>query len=130
MAALAIPEEYDGAGFSLLESMIVLEEVGRSLAPSPLLSSLVTAEALLAGGTDEAKQRLLPRIAAGEVAAYVVPGEPSLFADQATVLVAATEDGSAWSSIRRRVRAKWLPSMDQTIRFAIARRERRRDPHR
>ena len=42
VAALAIPEEYDGAGFSLLESMIVLEEVGRSLAPSPLLSSLVT----------------------------------------------------------------------------------------
>ena len=50
VAALAIPEEYDGAGFSLLESMIVLEELGRSLAPSPLLSSLVTAEALLAGG--------------------------------------------------------------------------------
>ena len=73
--------------------MIVLEEVGRSLAPSPLLSSLVTAEALLAGGTDEAKERLLPRIATGEVAAYVVPGEPSLFADQATILVAATEDG-------------------------------------
>ena len=93
VAALAIPEEYDGAGFSLLESMIVLEEVGRSLAPSPLLSSLVTAEALLAGGTDEAKQRLLPRIAAGEVAAFAVPGEPSLFADQATVLVAATDDG-------------------------------------
>ena len=54
-AALAIPEEYDGAGFTLLESMIVLEEVGRSLAPCPLLSSLVTAEALMAGGTDEAK---------------------------------------------------------------------------
>ena len=117
VAALAIPEEYGGAGFSLLETMIVLEEVGRSLAPCPLLSSLVTAEALLAGGTDEAKQRLLPRIAAGEVAAYVVPGEPSLFADQATVLVAATEDGlveldPALSCV------KWLPSMDQTNHFA------------
>ena len=40
-AALAIPEEYDGAGFSLFEALIVLEEVGRSLAPSPLLSSLL-----------------------------------------------------------------------------------------
>src|SRR4051794_10113456 len=88
-AALAIPEQYDGAGFSLFESLIVLEELGRSLAPSPLLASLVTAEALLAGGTDEAKLRLLPRIAAGEVAAFVVPGEPALFADRATVLVAA-----------------------------------------
>jgi alkylation response protein AidB-like acyl-CoA dehydrogenase len=117
VAALAIPEGYDGAGFSLLESMIVLEEVGRSLAPSPLLSSLVTAEALLAGGTDEAKVRLLPRIAAGEVAAFAVPGKPSLFADQATVLVAATdEDLVELDPMSSEV--KWLPSMDQTIRLA------------
>ena len=117
VAALAIPEEYDGAGFSLLESMIVLEEVGRSLAPSPLLSSLVTAEALLAGGTDEAKERLLPRIAAGEVAAFAVPGEPTLFADQATLLVAATDDGLVELDPASSD-AKWLPSMDQTNRFA------------
>jgi alkylation response protein AidB-like acyl-CoA dehydrogenase len=115
--ALAVPEEYDGAGFSLLESMIVLEEVGRSLAPSPLLSSLVTAEALLAGGTEEAKRRLLPRIAAGEVAAYAVPGEPTLFADRATVLVAATDDGLVELDPASSD-ATWLPSMDQTIRFA------------
>jgi alkylation response protein AidB-like acyl-CoA dehydrogenase len=116
VAALAIPEEYDGAGFSLLESMIVLEEVGRSLAPSPLLSSLVTAEALLAGGTDEAKARLLPRIAAGEVAAFAVPGEPSLLADQATVLVAATDAGLVELDPSSSD-PKWLPSMDQTLRF-------------
>ncbi len=115
VAALAIPEDYDGAGFSLLESMIVLEEVGRSLAPSPLLSSLVAAEALLAGGTDEAKDRLLPRIAAGEVAAFAVPGQPSLFADQASVLVAATDNGLVELPDGS---AEWLPSMDQTIRLS------------
>jgi alkylation response protein AidB-like acyl-CoA dehydrogenase len=114
VAALAIPEAYDGAGFSLLESMIVLEEVGRSLAPSPLLSSLVTAQALLAGGTDEARQRLLPRIAAGEVASFAVPGEPALLADQAAVLVAATDDGLVELPAGS---AEWLPSMDQTIRL-------------
>jgi alkylation response protein AidB-like acyl-CoA dehydrogenase len=114
VAALAIPEEYDGAGFSLLESMIVLEELGRSLAPAPLLSSLVTAEALLAGGSDDAKQRLLPRIAAGEVAAFAVPGEPALFADQASVLVAATDDALVELP---RSSAAWAPSMDQTTRL-------------
>jgi alkylation response protein AidB-like acyl-CoA dehydrogenase len=114
VAALAIPEEYDGAGFTLLESMIALEEVGRSLAPSPLLSSLVTAEALLAGGTDDAKTRLLPRIAAGDVAAFAVPGEPTLFADQASVLVAGTDDGLVELPAGS---AEWLPSMDQTIRL-------------
>ena len=116
VAALAIPEDYDGAGFSLLESMIVLEEVGRSLAPSPLLSSLVAAEAVLAGGTDEAKDRLLPRIAAGEVAAFAVPGEPALFADQASILVAATDDGLVELDPASSDPV-WLPSMDQTIRL-------------
>ena len=111
-AALAVPEEYGGAGFSLLESMIVLEEVGRSLAPSPLLSSVVTAEALLAGGTDEAKERLLPRIAAGEVAAFGVPGEPSLFVDRATVLVVAAD-----ALLLAEGPGPWLPSMDQTVRL-------------
>jgi alkylation response protein AidB-like acyl-CoA dehydrogenase len=113
VAALAVPEEYGGAGFSLLEAMIVLEEVGRSLAPSPLLSSVVTAEALLAGGTDEAKEQLLPRIAAGEVAAFAVPGEPSLFADCAAVLLLA---GDALTEVPAGS-AQWLPSMDQTIRL-------------
>ncbi len=113
VAALAVPEEYGGAGFSLLESMIVLEEVGRSLAPSPLLSSVVTAEALLAGGTDEAKKALLPRIAAGEVAAFAVPGEPSLFADCAAVLLLAGDELTEVPAGS----AQWLPSMDQTIRL-------------
>jgi len=116
VAALAIPEDYDGAGFSLLESFIVLEEIGRSLAPSPLLASLVTSEALLAGADDEAKTRLLPQIAAGEVAAYVVPGEPSLFADQASVLVAVV-DGALVELDPASSDPVWLPSMDQTSRW-------------
>jgi alkylation response protein AidB-like acyl-CoA dehydrogenase len=116
VAALAIPEDHDGAGFSLLESFIVLEEVGRSLAPSPLLASLVTSEALLAGADDEARSRLLPRIAAGEVAAFVVPGEPALFADQASVLVAVV-DGTLVELDPSSSDPVWLPSMDQTSRL-------------
>lgn len=116
VAALGIPEEYDGAGFTLFESLIALEEVGRSLAPSPLLASLVAAEALLAGGDDDAKQRLLPRIAMGEVAALSIDDGPALFCDQATVLLAVVGDDlleldPASSD------PKWLPSMDQTNRF-------------
>ncbi|MBJ7356132.1 acyl-CoA dehydrogenase family protein [Nocardioides sp.] len=116
VAALAVPEDYDGAGFTLFESMVALEELGRSLAPSPLLASLVTAEALLAGGDEDAKQRLLPRIAAGEVAAIALDDGPALFADQATVLLAVRGDDlleldPASSD------PKWLPAMDQTNRF-------------
>ena len=115
VAALGIPEDYDGAGFSLFESLIVLEEIGRSLAPSPLLSSLVTAEALLAGGDDDAKRRLLPRIAAGEVAAVALdPGQPTLDVDHAAIVLAVVGDDLVEIA---HPETKWAESMDQTIRL-------------
>jgi alkylation response protein AidB-like acyl-CoA dehydrogenase len=67
VAALAVPERYDGAGFSVLESMLVMEELGRTLTPSPMLGSAVLAtQALLLSGDDDACTRLLPALAAGE----------------------------------------------------------------
>ncbi len=116
-AALAIPEGYDGAGSSLFESMVVLEELGRSLAPSPLLASLLAAEALLVAADEDVQQRLLPRIAAGEVATVSVEADPVLFGDQATVLLAVRGHDllelEGASSDRR-----WLPSMDPGSHFA------------
>ncbi|RSN72124.1 acyl-CoA dehydrogenase family protein [Actinomadura sp. WAC 06369] len=65
-AALAIPEEYGGAGFSLLETHVVLERLGYALTPSPLLGSAVLgAQAVLRSGDVGACARLLPGIAAG-----------------------------------------------------------------
>ncbi len=115
VAALGIPEEYDGAGFSLFEALVALEEVGRSLVPSPLLSSLVTSEALLAGADEDAKARLLPRIAMGEVAAFVDGDAPVLDGDLATIVVLAEDDGLFEVD---GAEATWTPSMDQTIRLA------------
>jgi alkylation response protein AidB-like acyl-CoA dehydrogenase len=115
VAALGIPEEYDGAGFSLFEALVALEEIGRSLAPSPLLSSLVTSEALLAGADDDAKARLLPRIAMGEVAAFVDGDAPVLDGDLATIVVLVEDDGLFEVD---GAEASWTPSMDQTIRLA------------
>ncbi|HYF71290.1 MAG TPA: acyl-CoA dehydrogenase family protein, partial [Nocardioides sp.] len=120
VAALGIPEEYGGAGFSLFESLVALEEVGRSLAPSPLLSSLVTSEALLAGADHDAKERLLPRLAAGEVGAFADGADATdvLDGDRADVLVLATEDGLFEVGDAERT---WTPSMDQAIRLATVR---------
>ena len=122
VAALGIPEDYDGAGFSLFESLVALEEVGRSLVPSPLLSSLVTSEALLAGADEEAKKRLLPRIAMGEVAAFAESADALnvLDGDLATVLVVATDDG-LFEVDPEACERTWTPSMDQTIRLASVR---------
>lgn len=115
VAALAVPEEYDGFGASLFETAVVLEELGRSLVPSPLLSSLVATEALLAGADDDAKQRLLPRIAAGEVVAFADGDGPVLDGDLAAVLLVATDEGLFEIA---EPRGTWVPTMDQTIRLA------------
>ncbi|MEV6643064.1 acyl-CoA dehydrogenase family protein [Amycolatopsis sp. NPDC051371] len=66
VAALAIPEHHGGAGAGLAEVCVVLEELGRTLTPAPMLGSAVLCgEALLRSGNAEACERLLPGIAAG-----------------------------------------------------------------
>ncbi|WP_183098178.1 acyl-CoA dehydrogenase family protein [Nocardioides pelophilus] len=115
VAALSIPEEYDGAGATFFETAVVLEELGRSLAPTPLLASVIAAEALLAGGSEEARERLLPRIAAGEVATIALTDGPVLDGDQATILLAV--DGDDLVEVTGAT-ATWAESMDQTIRLA------------
>jgi len=70
VASLAIPEEHGGAGFSLAETYVVLEELGRALTPSPLLASVVTSAALTTAKDYES----LGRIAEGTVATLAWSG--------------------------------------------------------
>jgi acyl-CoA dehydrogenase len=64
----AIPESYGGLGLGYLELCVVAEELGRVLAPVPFASTVyLFAEALLVAGSEEQKQRLLPKVAAGEL---------------------------------------------------------------
>jgi alkylation response protein AidB-like acyl-CoA dehydrogenase len=72
VAALAIPEEYDGFGASLAETAVVLEQLGENLAPAPLLASTLAAVDVLLHGTDDEKADLLPRLAAGEVVPFTL----------------------------------------------------------
>ncbi|WP_020495490.1 acyl-CoA dehydrogenase family protein [Sciscionella marina] len=70
VAALEIPEEYGGFGAGIAETQVVLEELGRVLAPGPMLGSVVLAgQALLASRDEAACARLLPDIASGEATA-------------------------------------------------------------
>ncbi|WP_280428088.1 acyl-CoA dehydrogenase family protein [Nocardia brasiliensis] len=66
VAALAVPEEYGGIGASLVESLLVVGELGRTLAGVPMLGSAVLgAQAVLLSGDAEACARLLPEVAEG-----------------------------------------------------------------
>jgi alkylation response protein AidB-like acyl-CoA dehydrogenase len=76
LQALAVPEEYGGAGFSFVELLIVLEEMGRVLLCAPYLATAVLAsQTLLLAGDPAAASRYLPGIAAGEIIATLAMTE-------------------------------------------------------
>ena len=53
LQGLAIPEEYGGSGYSYVELIVVLEEMGRSLLPAPYFATVaLAANAILASGDD------------------------------------------------------------------------------
>jgi alkylation response protein AidB-like acyl-CoA dehydrogenase len=81
LAALIIPEDLGGAGASYREAAVVVEELGRAVAPVPFLGSAVIATtALLAAGGPEASS-LLGRLASGDAtAALAVPLQVAPFA--------------------------------------------------
>ena len=83
VAALAVPERYDGAGAGRREVQLVMEELGRALTPSPMLSSVLAGALLVALDDAAAAARLLPRIAAGAVAAIAWADAAGHWADGA-----------------------------------------------
>jgi alkylation response protein AidB-like acyl-CoA dehydrogenase len=114
VAGLVVPEEYDGAGATLFETAVVLEELGRSLAPNPLLANVLAAVALLLHGSDEQRTELLPRIAAGTLATVVI--EPPLVLEPAAeVVLIPRGDGLEISDHRPESR----PALDPTLRLGF-----------
>lgn len=93
VAGLAVPSHYGGAGASLVEAHVVLEELGRTLLPHPMLSCVVAGQALQLTGNGNACGRLLPRLARGEVIAVGWGDDPVLDADVACVLLQVDSDG-------------------------------------
>ncbi len=63
---LALPEEWGGQGLGIVDLAVLFEEMGYALAPSPLLSTTLAGLALATNGTDEQRERWLPRLASGE----------------------------------------------------------------
>jgi alkylation response protein AidB-like acyl-CoA dehydrogenase len=63
---LALPEEWGGQGLGIVDLAVLFEEMGYTLAPSPLLSTTVAGLALATNGTDAQRERWLRPLASGE----------------------------------------------------------------
>ena len=97
LQGIAVPEEYEGAGFGYIELGIVFEEMGRALLCAPYLSTVALAiEALLRSGDEAARKDILPGLAAGRtigtLALLELPGRW----DEASVATRASRGGAGW----------------------------------
>ena len=91
---LTIPEDQGGAGMSLCELVVLLEEFGRALVPGPFISTVVLgAVPIMEAGTDEQKAQYLPKIAAGDVIMTMALTEPSAKWTADGVTLEAKKDG-------------------------------------
>jgi len=95
-AGVLVPPDYDGLGLGHVEAGIVMEEIGHTLTPSPLLStSLVAATALIRAGSQAQKQACLPRIVAGDLIATLAVDEGAKHRPQ-NISLPATRKGAGF----------------------------------
>ena len=75
-SGLLVPEAFGGSGLGCVEAGIVMEEIGRTLMPSPFLAtSVLAASALSRGGSEAQKSHYLPKISDGSLLAALAVDE-------------------------------------------------------
>jgi alkylation response protein AidB-like acyl-CoA dehydrogenase len=98
LQGLHIPEEHGGSGYTYIELVVVLEEMGRALLCAPYFSTVALASnALLESGDDGARKEFLPGIASGDTIATVAFTEDSGRWDEAGIAATASRSGDGWT---------------------------------
>lgn len=118
-----IPEKYGGAGLDFISDAIIFEEIGR--ADSSLRTALSVQVSLvgltiLKWGTEEQKQRYIPKLCKGEFIGCFALTEPNAGSDAASILTSAALKGNEWILNGTKT---WISSgsiADIAIVFAVA----------
>ncbi|MDF2764205.1 MAG: Acyl-CoA dehydrogenase [Rhodospirillales bacterium] len=95
---MTVPEEYGGAGLGKLAMVVVTEELSRGALGIGSLAtrSEIAAELIRLGGTEEQKQKWLPKIASGEILPTAVFTEPDTGSDLGALKTRAVRDGDVY----------------------------------
>ncbi|MDR7172051.1 alkylation response protein AidB-like acyl-CoA dehydrogenase [Nocardia kruczakiae] len=103
---LSFSEEDGGVGAGPVETMVVMEEIGRRLAPEPLLDAVLLPGGLIAAlGTADQRQRILPEVAGGSRLLAFAHEEAGSRWPEITVATTAAADGDGYrlSGVKSRV---------------------------
>jgi alkylation response protein AidB-like acyl-CoA dehydrogenase len=95
---VTIPEEYGGMGLDLTTYTMIVEELSRGwISISGVVNThFIGSYLLMKFGTDEQKERLLPKMATGEIRAAFSLSEPELGSDVQAIKTSAKKDGDHW----------------------------------
>src|SRR5262245_40520827 len=93
---LTLPEEHGGSGLGMVETALLLDEMGRAACPGPYLPTMLAGHAILIAGSPAQKNRWLPAIASGGARATVALMERELDWDPQATSARAERSGSGW----------------------------------
>jgi acyl-CoA dehydrogenase len=94
---IIFPEEYGGVGLGYTEMMVILEELGRGLMPEPLISNVLLAGSVIAGGGSRAqREAVLPPLIAGDLLLALAYQEPRSRYDPHHVETRAEKSARGW----------------------------------
>jgi alkylation response protein AidB-like acyl-CoA dehydrogenase len=112
---MVFPESLGGAGLGFAELAVVLEELGRTLAPEPFLSTvLLGGQALLLSGDEAKAKRWLPRVVAGDAILALAQQEARSRYALAAVETRAERAGSGF-----RIRGEKIQVLDGHLADAL-----------
>ena len=94
---LTVPEAHGGAGLGWVDLIVLFEEMGRSLFPSPFLANTLAATAIVELGSDAQHQRWLPSIVNGTSIGTVALLEETDLASPEGTQLRGTKDGSGFT---------------------------------
>jgi len=96
--ALTLPEEYGGLGLSKESMCVVSEELSRGWIAVGSLGTRaeIACELILCGGTEEQKEKWLPKIASGEILPTAVFTEPNTGSDLGSLRTRVVRDGDVY----------------------------------
>jgi len=119
LLGLLLPAEYGGSEMTMLEGVVVYEEFGRSLAPTPhFVSCVLSAGALVRAGSDEQRSEWLPKIAAGQAILSPAWLEPENGFSPLGVQVTATADSDGFVLSGTKMHVAFASSADRLVVLA------------
>jgi 3-oxocholest-4-en-26-oyl-CoA dehydrogenase beta subunit len=99
LLGVAIAEEHGGLGLGVVELALVCEQLGRAVAPVPLVAACTTAWLLNRHGSPEQQARWLPAIASGDTVVAVAPRASALRIDRDGGSVSGELVGVPWAHV-------------------------------